>query len=116
MLVIDDDADARDLLDRLLTKEGHRVVHAGGGEEGLTLARELHPNLITLDVLMPQQDGWSVLGALRAEPALADIPVLVLSVVDHAAAGRALGAAAHMQKPVDREAFIGEVRRLLKKA
>jgi CheY-like chemotaxis protein len=65
---------------------------------------------------MPQQDGWSVLGAIRAEPALAAIPVIVLSVVDHAAAGRALGAAAHMRKPVDRDAFIGEVRRLLQKS
>jgi CheY-like chemotaxis protein len=116
VLVIDDDADARDLLERLLTKEGHRVVQAGGGEEGITLARELRPDLITLDVLMPQQDGWSVLGAIRAEPALSQIPVIVLSVVDHAAAGRALGAAAHMRKPVDRDAFIGEVRRLLQKA
>ncbi|MDQ2669767.1 MAG: ATP-binding protein [Gemmatimonadota bacterium] len=116
VLVIDDDADARELLERLLTKDGHRVVQAGGGEEGLALARELRPNLITLDVLMPQQDGWSVLSALRAEPELADIPVLVLSVVDHAAAGKALGAAAHMRKPVDRDAFVGEVRRLLKKA
>ena len=116
VLIIDDDPDARDLLERLLVKEGHRVVHAGGGEEGITLARELHPDLITLDVLMPERDGWSVLSALRADPALADIPVLVLSVVDHAAAGRALGAAAHMQKPVDRDAFVGEVRRLIGKS
>jgi signal transduction histidine kinase len=116
VLVIDDDPDARDLLERLLTKEGHKVVQAGGGEEGIALAKELHPNLITLDVLMPQQDGWSVLGALRSEPALADTPVIVLSVVDHAAAGRALGAAAHMRKPVDRDLFIGEVRRLIRKA
>ena len=68
MLVIDDDAAVRDLMQRFLSKEGFRVVTAPGGEEGLRLARELRPDAITLDVMMPGMDGWAVLSALKADP------------------------------------------------
>ena len=68
MLVIDDDAAVRDLMQRFLAKEGFRVVTAAGGEEGLRLARELRPDAITLDVMMPGMDGWAVLSALKADP------------------------------------------------
>ena len=69
VLVIDDDAAVRDLMTRFLGKEGFSVATAAGGEEGLRLARELQPDVITLDVLMPGMDGWSVLAALKADPA-----------------------------------------------
>ena len=68
MLVIDDEPAVRDLMQRFLTKEGFRVVTAHGGEEGLRLARELRPDAITLDVMMPGMDGWAVLSALKADP------------------------------------------------
>ena len=67
MLVIDDDPAVRDLLQRFLGKEGFRVVSASGGQEGLRLARELRPNAITLDVIMPHMDGWKVLSALNGQ-------------------------------------------------
>ena len=68
MLVIDDDPIAQDLIARLLTKEGFEVVSAADGAEGLSLARELRPAVITLDVIMPGMDGWAVLSALKADP------------------------------------------------
>jgi hypothetical protein len=111
VLVIDDNAQARDLIGRLLIEEGFAVAEAGSGEEGLALARELSPAAITLDVLMPGMDGWAVLGALKADPALADIPVIMLTVLDDRGLGFALGAAEYVTKPIDRE----RLRRLLGK-
>jgi signal transduction histidine kinase/CheY-like chemotaxis protein len=101
VLVIDDDATVRDLMERQLSKEGLRVVTAASGEEGLRLARELKPNVITLDVMLPGMDGWSVLSTLRADPELAAIPVIVLTILDDKGAGYALGAVDYMVKPVD---------------
>ena len=87
---------------------------AAGGEEGLRLARELQPDVITLDVLMPGMDGWSVLAALKADAALADIPVVMLTMLDDRNLGYALGAADYLTKPIDRErlvAVLGRYRR-----
>jgi CheY-like chemotaxis protein len=106
VLVIDDDPTVCDLLRRFLSKEGFRVVSAAGGEEGLHLAKQLHPAVITLDVLMPRMDGWSVLTALKADPALADIPVIMLTIVNDKSLGYALGAADYLTKPVDRDRLI----------
>jgi PAS domain S-box-containing protein len=103
VLVIDDDADARDLLRRFLESEGFGVAEADGGEPGLALARALKPQAITLDVLMPGMDGWAVLSALKADPELAGIPVLMLSMLDDKSLGFALGASEYLSKPVDRE-------------
>jgi signal transduction histidine kinase/DNA-binding response OmpR family regulator len=103
ILVIDDDAVARDLLKRHLVAEGFNVVTAEGGEEGLQLAREHRPVAITLDVLMPRVDGWAVLTAVKAEPELADIPVIMVSVTEERQLGFALGATDFLIKPVDRE-------------
>jgi signal transduction histidine kinase/CheY-like chemotaxis protein len=102
VLVIDDDPDARDLLQRLLRKEGLQVSTAGGGEEGLRMAKALRPTAITLDVLMPDLDGWGVLAALKADPELAHIPVILLSITDDRNRGFALGAADYLRKPLDR--------------
>ena len=103
ILVIDDDPAVRDLMSRFLTKMGFRVVAAAGGEEGLRLAREVRPLLITLDVIMPECDGWIVLGKLKSDPSVAQIPVIMVTVVDNAAMGFDLGASNYLIKPVDRD-------------
>ncbi|HET7250188.1 MAG TPA: response regulator, partial [Gemmatimonadales bacterium] len=102
VLVIDDDPNVLELLRRILGREGYRVATALTGEAGLALARELEPTAITLDVLMPGTDGWTVLGALKADPALAAIPVVMLTMLDDAAMGYAFGASEFLTKPVDR--------------
>ena len=84
---------------------------AAGGMEGLRLAKELRPTAITLDVMMPDLDGWSVLAALRQNPDLADIPVIMVSIVDEHRRGIALGAAGYLTKPVDREHLQRLIRR-----
>jgi signal transduction histidine kinase/DNA-binding response OmpR family regulator/HAMP domain-containing protein len=102
VLVIDDDATARDLMRRVLSREGFDVVTASDGAEGLALAREIKPSVITLDVRMRDMDGWSVLQEIRGDLALADIPVVMLTIVDEKQRGFALGASAYLTKPVDR--------------
>ena len=82
VLVIDDDATARELIANHLREEGFSVVTANGGRDGLKRAEQLHPIAITLDVLMPDLDGWTVLAALRGNPALADIPVVMATITD----------------------------------
>jgi GAF domain-containing protein/CheY-like chemotaxis protein len=116
VLVIDDDASARELLRRHLDADGVRVVEAAGGEEGLRLARERRPSLITLDVLMPGLDGWAVLGALKGDPATADIPVVVLTMLDDRELGYALGAADYLTKPIDRDRLRRAVSRHVRPA
>jgi signal transduction histidine kinase/CheY-like chemotaxis protein len=106
VLVIDDEASVRDLMQRFLTKEGFRVVTASGGEEGLRRARELRPDAITLDVMMPGMDGWAVLSALKGDPDVADIPVIMLTIVDDRNLGYALGASDYLTKPIDRERLV----------
>src|SRR5215475_14562751 len=103
VLVIDDDVTARELIADHLKAEGFSVVTAAGGVEGLKLAKELRPTAITLDVMMPDLDGWSVLAALRQDPELAEIPVIMITIVDEHRRGIALGAAGYLTKPIDRE-------------
>jgi len=110
-LVIDDDENACDLLARSLVKQGFRVVTAGSGEDGLRAAREHRPDVITLDVLMPGTDGWSVLRSLKSDPEVARVPVVIISMVDGHEMGRVLGAADYLPKPVDRERLAAVVRR-----
>jgi len=106
VLVIEDDADTRDLLKRFLSKDGFRVKTVAEGEEGLRLARELQPDVITLDVMMSGLDGWAVLTELKADPALADIPVVMLTFVDNKNLGYALGASDYLTKPIQRERLL----------
>jgi DNA-binding response OmpR family regulator len=101
--VIDDDPAVRDLMSRFLSKMGFRVVAAAGGEEGLRRAREVRPLVITLDVIMPECDGWNVLRKLKADPQLSQIPVIMVTVVDNEAMGFDLGASNYLIKPVDRD-------------
>ncbi|HEX5870865.1 MAG TPA: response regulator [Longimicrobium sp.] len=103
VLVIDDDPVQRDLMKRFLGKEGFHVRVAASGREGLRLARQIHPVAITLDVMMPEMDGWSVLRSLKADAALRDIPVVMLTMVDDPDRGFALGASDYATKPVNRQ-------------
>ena len=111
VVVIDDDQSARDLLQRQLGKEGFHVLTAAGGEEGLRLIRQSRPVFITLDVVMPGMDGWDVLSALKADPALCEIPVVILSMVDDSHLGLAMGAADYMTKPIDRSLLLAVSRK-----
>jgi signal transduction histidine kinase/DNA-binding response OmpR family regulator len=101
VLAIDDDPAALDLVGRFLIGEGFGVITASGGEEGLRLARERRPDIITLDIVMPRMDGWAVLAELKADPDLADIPVILISITDDRNLGYALGASEYLTKPVD---------------
>jgi signal transduction histidine kinase/CheY-like chemotaxis protein len=101
VLVIDDDANARTLLSRYLARLGYRVETASGGEEGIRKAQEVRPDVITVDVMMPGTDGWAVLAAVKADPDLAHIPVIVVSIVEERSVGFALGASDYVTKPVD---------------
>src|SRR6202051_4800095 len=113
VLVVDDDAASRDLLTTSLRREGYHTVQARGGDEALELASRLRPDAITLDVLMPKTDGWAVLGALKANPELCDIPVIMVTVAPDRGIGLSLGAAEVMTKPVDRAELTALLRQLL---
>jgi signal transduction histidine kinase/CheY-like chemotaxis protein len=102
VLVVDDDPVQRELMQRYLAKEGFHVRTASGGVEGLRLARQLVPAAITLDVMMPEMDGWTVLAALKADRTLRDVPVIMLTMVDDPVRGFALGASDYATKPVNR--------------
>ena len=103
VLVIDDDSDSRELLKRTLETDGYVVATAASGDEGLKLARELAPVLITLDVMMPGMDGWAVLQELKADSVLAEIPVMMVTISGEKEMASTLGAVEHLTKPVDRD-------------
>ncbi len=113
IVVIDDDAAGAEVVCRMLAREGHRAVPAASGEEGLELARKLRPQLILLDVLMPSVDGWSVLGRIKADPELEDIPVVMISIADNREVGLALGAADYLLKPVKQDVLAASLRKQL---
>jgi hypothetical protein len=111
VLVIDDDETARALLRRHLVKAGYRVEEAEDGQTGLARARAIRPAVITLDVLMPGMDGWEVLKALKSDVQLAEIPVVMASVLDETRMGFALGASEFLTKPIDRERLVAALER-----
>ncbi|MEO7102627.1 MAG: response regulator [Gemmatimonadaceae bacterium] len=111
VLVIDDESSVRTIMRRFLQRENLSVDEASSGEVGLKMARENKPDAITLDVMMPGMDGWAVLAALKADPDLRDIPVIMLTIVDDKRMGFSLGAAEYLTKPIDRE----QLRRVLAK-
>jgi signal transduction histidine kinase/DNA-binding response OmpR family regulator len=115
ILVIDDEPAARDLVQRALTKQGYQVETAASGPEGLARARQLLPAAITLDVMMAGMDGWAVLSALKADPLTADIPVIMLTVVDDKNLGFALGAADFLIKPIDWDRLTSVLEKLKRK-
>jgi adenylate cyclase len=110
VLVVDDDASVRSLLARTLEKEGYRAILASNGVEAMTLAREYRPQAITLDVMMPQLDGWGALKELKADADLCDIPVIMVSVLNERGMAIPLGAADFVTKPIDRQRLTAILR------
>jgi CheY-like chemotaxis protein len=110
ILVVDDDPTVRELMQRFLEREGFNVITAASGLEGLARAREAHPAAITLDVVMPDVDGWTVLAALKGDPTLADIPVILATIVDEKQRGLSLGATDYLVKPIDRDRLVAILR------
>ncbi len=111
VLVIDDDPAVRNIMARTLTKDGYRVIEAADGETGLELAKSEKPDVITLDVVMPGLDGWTVLGRLKEDEELKDTPVVMLTIVDDKNMGFALGASEYLTKPIDRDRLLSVLRR-----
>jgi signal transduction histidine kinase/DNA-binding response OmpR family regulator len=103
VLVIDDDPDARLLIEINLKKAGYRVLAAPDGETGLRMIKEHHPEVVLLDILMPKIDGWTVLTTLKTDPDVAHIPVIISSVVDNQNLGFSLGAADYLIKPIQKD-------------
>jgi two-component system sensor histidine kinase/response regulator len=111
VLVIDDELDSRTLLSHMVEEFGCQVISANSGEQGLRMAREFHPHLITVDLMMPHMDGWQVIRSLKADPELRDIPVVVVSIVAGENQGGIIGAVDVLQKPVIREDLLAALRR-----
>jgi CheY-like chemotaxis protein len=109
VLVVDDNPQAAEILARTMGAGGFRIKVAHTGPEALSMARELKPVAITLDILLPEVDGWEVLNRLKADEATRNIPVIVVSVVDNPALGRALGAFDYFVKPVDGKALLSRL-------
>jgi signal transduction histidine kinase/DNA-binding response OmpR family regulator len=106
VLVIDDDPDMREIMGKVLERAGYRMLYASDGAEGLARAREARPQAITLDIMMPKMDGWAVLQTLKQDPGLADIPVIMLSVIGQKRLGIALGATDYVTKPIDQDRLL----------
>jgi CheY-like chemotaxis protein len=111
VLIIDDDLAVLDLVERILVKEGYEPVRAQTSHEGLMLAWRIKPAAIILDVFMPEMDGWDVLGTLKADEELKACPVVLLTMSDDVQKGRALGAAGHLTKPINRDALLRMLER-----
>lgn len=111
VLLIDDDPVTHELIDRFLVKEGFKVVATTDPEQGIKIAKAIHPNAIILDVIMPKMDGWSVLNHIKSDPELAYIPVIMSTIVQEQNLGYALGATDYLTKPIKSE----QLRKILPK-
>ena len=112
VLVIDDEPGIQDLMNQHLTGRGYRVIAADSGDAGIEKAREEKPQLITLDVMMDGSDGWEVLQKLKADPVTAEIPVVMVTILDREDKGFALGADDYITKPVDWDQMFSVLGRL----
>ena len=112
ILVVEDEREAAELLTLHLTRAGYDVYRASTGDEALDMARHIQPFAVTLDVLLPGRDGWEFLSALRSDPQLANVPVIVVSIIDNRELGFALGATDYLVKPIDNNALLGILQRL----
>ncbi|MBE9526328.1 MAG: response regulator, partial [Proteobacteria bacterium] len=113
ILCIDDEVEALELLSGYLIEEGHHVVTASSSEHGLALAKQIKPFVITLDIMMPHKDGWSILSELKASEELRDIPVIIISFMENKAVGYKLGAFDFMQKPVNPKRLMASIQRVV---
>jgi CheY-like chemotaxis protein len=111
VLVVDDDPTTHDMLTATLAKEGYRLLHARDGAQALDILRKTPPDIVTLDVMMPKIDGWSVLGLMKSDPDLEHIPVIMITIVDDRNLGYSMGAAEYMTKPIDRARLVALIRR-----
>lgn len=113
ILIVDDNPDTVRLLKRYLGGDAYDVLEASSGAMAVEMARQYQPSLITLDVMMPEQDGWETLQTLRNDPLTQGIPVIVCSVIDQQELALSLGAAMLLPKPVSRNALLQAVARCL---
>lgn len=113
ILVVEDNPQAAKLLSLSLAQAGYEVLVAANGITALELASRCQPKAITLDILLPDRDGWEVLAELKASPHTRNIPVLIVSVLDQQALGFQLGAADYLVKPVERSALLHALKRCL---
>ena len=113
VLIIDDEADSRFLLRRMIEEHGARVVEAASGAEGLARARAERPDLVTVDLVMPEVTGWDVVRALRADPVLVDVPALVVSIAADDRSAAQLSVEDRLTKPVSRHDLLAALRRHL---
>jgi len=109
VLAVDDDEELLELLVAVLEPAGYEVITCLDGDAAIAKARELTPYAVTLDIRLPQRDGWSVLRELKAVPETSSIPVIVLSVIDDRALGEQLGAHGYLTKPFDRKRLLEEL-------
>ena len=112
VLVVDDNEDMIRLLRRYLNGHRYQVVEAQNSEEALHLALKLRPQIITLDVMMPNRDGWEALQILKNHPRTCDIPVLVCSILDEPDLALSLGAWGYLRKPISQEELLSALERL----
>ena len=113
ILVVEDDRDLALLLRRQLEEEGYHVLLAGSGQDALWLAREEKPQLITLDLVLPDMDGFAVLEQLKENPVTAPIPVVIISITSEIDKGYALGAVDYVVKPFDEEKLLSSIQQVL---
>lgn len=113
ILVVEDNPQAAKLLSLYLIQAGYQVLVAANGCQAVQLATQCHPLAITLDILLPDQDGWQVLSELKASPVTRDIPVVIVSVLDRQALGFRLGASDYLVKPVDRAELLHALKRCI---
>ena len=112
ILTIDDNPDVLAIVQENLSDAGYEVVGAASAAEGLAKAQTLRPSAITLDIVLPDRDGWQVLHDLKADPATREIPVIMLTIVDNKAMGFRLGAADYLVKPLDSAALLATLGRM----
>jgi signal transduction histidine kinase len=110
VLLIDNDETTRDLVQRMLARDGVEMLHAASGQDGLRMAQEQRPDVILLDVMLPDQDGWAVLTALTTKLELSSIPVVVVTTADERGLAETLGATSYLSKPVSAEELRAAIR------
>jgi PAS domain S-box-containing protein len=114
VLVAEDEAGARSLLHTYLEQGGYRVATVADGDRVVEQVRALRPVAVTLDVMLPGRDGWEVLQALKDDPTTADVPVVIVSVLDNQTLGYALGASAYLTKPIGRRELLPALARAVR--
>jgi CheY-like chemotaxis protein len=112
ILIVDDDPETAATISRYLLREGYNTITASSGAEALKLAARELPFAITLDVIMPDMDGWEVLQSLKKNPDTRNIPVIIVSISEEQETGFALGAVGYVSKPVSRKRLISEIQKI----